>query len=216
MLYTTKSVSSTQSILATSLLFHILTFFIFFLFFFNHTATTEIYTLSLHDALPISTYQRRAPLRLPLVPRNGCGRPGRAPERFLDRKSGSAGMPRPISYAVFCLKKKNEYAMGIKHQLTIGGRTKISKFPKRDQFAAELIYFSDCIVKNKEPEPSGLEGLADVRIVQAIYESARTRRIVELPELPAKKRPTTHQEIQRPSHEKPTTVHAKSPSGEAA
>src|SRR5437667_2496041 len=62
------------------------------------------------------TYQRRAPLRLPLVPRNGCGRPGRAPERFLplditslllqDRKSGSAGMPRPISYAVFCLKKK--------------------------------------------------------------------------------------------------------------
>src|SRR5438309_768527 len=29
------------------------------------------------------TYQRRAPLRLPLVPRNGCGRPGRAPERFL-------------------------------------------------------------------------------------------------------------------------------------
>src|SRR5688572_31379315 len=27
--------------------------------------------------------QRRAPLRLPLVPRNGCGRPGRAPERFL-------------------------------------------------------------------------------------------------------------------------------------
>src|SRR5580700_9710305 len=28
-------------------------------------------------------YQRRAPLRSPLVPRNGCGRPGRAPERFL-------------------------------------------------------------------------------------------------------------------------------------
>src|SRR5436853_431083 len=32
---------------------------------------------------PTPTYQRRAPLRLPLVPRNGCGRPGRAPERFL-------------------------------------------------------------------------------------------------------------------------------------
>src|SRR5437588_8194300 len=29
---------------------------------------------------------------------------------LLDRKSGSAGMPRPISYAVFCLKKKNFYA----------------------------------------------------------------------------------------------------------
>src|SRR2546428_3039104 len=111
-----------------------------FFFFFNDTATTEIYTLSLHDALPIS-YQRRAPLRLPLVPRNGCGRPGRAPERFLplditslllhvifkgkkrsgapvqqecrDRKSGSAGMPRPISYAVFCLKKKNSTGHGV-------------------------------------------------------------------------------------------------------
>src|SRR5688500_20327295 len=33
------------------------------------------------------TYQRRAPLRLPLVPRNGCGRPGRAPERFLPLRS---------------------------------------------------------------------------------------------------------------------------------
>src|SRR5229473_8287203 len=34
-------------------------FFFFFFFFFNDTATTEIYTLSLHDALPISCWQRR-------------------------------------------------------------------------------------------------------------------------------------------------------------
>src|SRR5690348_17554436 len=33
-------------------------------------------------------------------------------ESHLDRKSGSAGMPRPISYAVFCLKKKNKHADG--------------------------------------------------------------------------------------------------------
>src|SRR5207302_10622523 len=58
-----------------------------------------------------------------------------------------------------------EYAMGIKHQLTIGGRTKISKFPKRDQLAAELIYFSDCIVKIKETVLSGHVGLEDVHIV---------------------------------------------------
>src|SRR5690625_5607334 len=72
---------------------------------------------------PYTTLFRSAPLRLPLVPRNGCGRPGRAPERFLPlditslllhvifdarfrSEEGSAGMPRPISYAVFCLKKK--------------------------------------------------------------------------------------------------------------
>src|SRR4028119_9958 len=72
------------------------------LFFFNDTATTEIYTLSLHDALPIfcwtSVRGRRNPTPRRPRPRN--------PTK--DRKSGSAGMPRPISYAVFCLKKKNK------------------------------------------------------------------------------------------------------------
>jgi glucose-fructose oxidoreductase len=109
-----------------------------------------------------------------------------------------------------------EYAMEIEHQLTIGGKKKTKTFPKRDQFAAELVYFSDCILQNKDPEPSGLEGLADVRIVEAIYESARTRKVVELPELPAKKHPTVRQNIRRPAHDKPKTVQAKSPSGEAA
>ena len=109
-----------------------------------------------------------------------------------------------------------EYAMEIKHHLTIGGKTKTRTFPKRDQFAPELIYFSDCILNNKEPEPSGLEGMADVCIVQAIYDSAKTGRVIELPELPAKKRPTARQEIHRPAHAKPKTVRAKSPSGEAA
>lgn len=109
-----------------------------------------------------------------------------------------------------------EYAMEIKHELTIGEKKKTRTFPKRDQFAAEIVYFSDCILQNKDPEPSGLEGLADVRIVEAIYESAKTSKMVELPKLPAKKRPTTRQEIHRPAHGKPKTVRAKSPSGEAA
>lgn len=109
-----------------------------------------------------------------------------------------------------------EYAMEIEHKLTIGGKKKTRTFPKRDQFAAELVYFSDCILQDKDPEPSGLEGLADVRVVEAIYESARTRKVVELPEVPAKKRPTVRQEIHRPAHDKPKTVRAKSPSGEAA
>jgi predicted dehydrogenase len=109
-----------------------------------------------------------------------------------------------------------EYAESIKHRLTLGERIKVRTFPKRDQFAAELVYFSDCILQNKEPEPSGLEGLADVRVVQAIYESVRTTRPVQLPELPNKKRPTLRQEIYRPAHGKPVTVKTKSPSGEAA
>jgi glucose-fructose oxidoreductase len=109
-----------------------------------------------------------------------------------------------------------EYAMAIKHQLTIGEKTKSKTFPKRDQFAAQLVYFSDCILKNKEPEPSGLEGLADVRIVEAIYESARTKKPIHLPELHGKRRPTLNQEIHRPAHGKPQMVHTKAPSREAA
>jgi glucose-fructose oxidoreductase len=109
-----------------------------------------------------------------------------------------------------------EYAMGIEHQLTVGGRRKTRTFPKRDQFAAELAYFSDCILKNKEPEPSGLEGLADIRIVQAIYESARLKEAVSIAPVPSKKRPNLQQEIHRPAHGKPQTFHAKPVSREAA
>lgn len=109
-----------------------------------------------------------------------------------------------------------EYAMAIKHELTIGEKKKTRTFPKRDQFAAEIVYFSECILQDQDPEPSGLEGLADVRIVEAIYQSAKTGKVVELPELPAKKRPTVHQQIHRPAHGKPKTVRTKSPSGEAA
>src|SRR5439155_21102245 len=84
----------------------------FFFFFFNHPATPEIYTLSLHDALPISDSDRgrvacttrhdraatreraRAPMELPRVAR-------------ADRKSTRLNSSHvAISYAVFCLKKK--------------------------------------------------------------------------------------------------------------
>lgn len=117
---------------------------------------------------------------------------------------------------ILALDPAYEYATAIQHHLTAGGKTKTRKFEKRDQFAAELVYFSDCVLNNKEPEPSGLEGLADVRIVEAVYRSARTRRTVELPDMPDKRKPTRGQEIHRPAHEKPKTVKTKSPSGEAA
>ena len=109
-----------------------------------------------------------------------------------------------------------EYSEGLSHRVTINEKTKTRKFPKRDQFAAELVYFSDCILRNKEPEPSGYEGLADVRIIEAIYKSARTGRMVVLPETSKTRRPTKRQEINRPAHGLPKTVNAKSPWGKAA
>ncbi len=109
-----------------------------------------------------------------------------------------------------------EYAMAIKHQVTVGEKTRIATFPKRDQFAAQLVYFSDCVLKDKEPEPSGLEGLADVRIVEAIYESARTQKTIRIPELPGKKSPNLSQEIHRPAPGKPLMIHTKPSFREAA
>jgi predicted dehydrogenase len=110
-----------------------------------------------------------------------------------------------------------EYAGAIKHQLVIGEKKRQRTFAKRDQFAAELVYFSDCILRDKEPEPSGLEGLADVRIVNAIYESARSGKSVRIEPIAAKARPSLAQEIHRPPINKPPKpVDAASPEGEAA
>jgi predicted dehydrogenase len=105
------------------------------------------------------------------------------------------------------------YSMALEQQITIGEKTTLKKFPKRDQFAPQLIYFSDCILRNKTPEPSGWEGLADIRIVQAIYKSIRSGKKVELSEFHRKKRPGMKQEIRRPAHGKPSTIKAESPSG---
>jgi len=73
-----------------------------------------------------------------------------------------------------------KYAERLAYQLTIDGKTTRKRSQKRDQFAAQLLYFSDCIQKNRQPEPSGEEGLQDVRIVQALLESGETGKAVEL------------------------------------
>ena len=67
-----------------------------------------------------------------------------------------------------------EYAEGLEYELTVEGKSTRKRSGKRDQFAPQLLYFSDCIQKNREPEPSGEEGLQDVRIVEALYKSAKT------------------------------------------
>src|SRR5438045_7001882 len=77
-----------------------------FFFFFNDTAPTEIYTLSLHDALPIScpgSVSRE---------RGGRGMAGSRASRatYRDRKSTRLNSSHlGISYAVFCLKKKKKH-----------------------------------------------------------------------------------------------------------
>src|SRR5688572_32501544 len=83
----------------------VLSFLFFFFFFFNDTATTEIYTLSLHDALPISGSLARARGALLW----SCVVLGLAASSGADRKSTRLNSSHSqISYAVFCLKKKKK------------------------------------------------------------------------------------------------------------
>src|SRR2546430_6507634 len=75
-------------------------------FFFNDTATTEIYTLSLHDALPISAFCSQA-RSCSAAATPGGRRPSWSISR--DRKSTRLNSSHSqISYAVFCLKKKKK------------------------------------------------------------------------------------------------------------
>src|SRR5260221_12407991 len=107
----------TRSILFSSCVTPTYSSFIFF--FFNDTATTEIYTLSLHDALPIY-FANRGLLSPPgeLRPRDraaltACRR------AFRDRKSTRLNSSHTvISYAVFCLKKKKKYHITAQKQET--------------------------------------------------------------------------------------------------
>ncbi len=105
------------------------------------------------------------------------------------------------------------YDLELGHVLTVGGKTVKKTFKRHDQFASELLYFSNCIRKGEYPEPSGAEGLADVRIIRAIYRSAETGRTVRLEEFSRAKRPNLSQEIDRPPVKRePPLVHAQSPS----
>jgi predicted dehydrogenase len=64
----------------------------------------------------------------------------------------------------------------IKLKLSRGGETVERSFPQYDQFSGQSAYFSDCILKGVRPEPDGGDGLADVVVMRAIEESAKTGR----------------------------------------
>ncbi len=88
-----------------------------------------------------------------------------------------------------------DYTEPLVHHLTVNQKTREKKFKLRDQFAAELVYFSDCILNGKEPEPSGEEGWADVRVVEAIHRSSQTGQPVRLEPFGRQERPTVEQKV---------------------
>jgi predicted dehydrogenase len=114
------------------------------------------------------------------------------------------------------LKMDPGYAMSsdIKCEITVGDKTRKATYKRRDQFGPELVYFSDCILNNKQPEPGGVEGLTDVRIIAALQQSAANGRPISISATDEHitKRPTLVQEIQKPAVQEPTLVRAASPS----
>lgn len=105
-----------------------------------------------------------------------------------------------------------EYAGELKLSITSDGKKQKRAYAKRDQFAAEIGYFSDCVLTGREPEPSGAEGLADVRIINALYRSAKSGKPVKLGEYEKTARPSIAQEEQLPPVRKPDLVKVASPS----
>jgi glucose-fructose oxidoreductase len=82
-------------------------------------------------------------------------------------------------------------------EVTRDGRREDVTVEPIDAFAAELAYFTGCILQDRVPEPSGIEGLQDVRIVEAIYRSARDGRPVTLPRLARVEAPPTEHGLQK-------------------
>jgi glucose-fructose oxidoreductase len=104
-----------------------------------------------------------------------------------------------------------EYAEPLAYTITRDGQSKKKRGRKVDQFAPELLYFSDCILQNREPEPSGEEGAWDVRIMDAILESARRGERIALRPFGPEPGPSRRQAMSHPPVQDPTRVNVESP-----
>jgi predicted dehydrogenase len=113
------------------------------------------------------------------------------------------------------LENGYDYAMPMNLKIYKNNRMAQKKYLKRDQFAPELLYFSNCILKNKNPEPSGQEGLADIRVVEKIFQSLRIGAPIAMKQVPKANQPNNEQRITRPGIPKIDLVKAISPSGES-
>ncbi len=92
-----------------------------------------------------------------------------------------------------------DYETHLTYELRQGQRSERKQLEPRDQFGPQLAYFADCVLHGREPEPGGAEGLADVRIVQALYRAASTGKPVSIAAVADQRRPSLEQAMTRPS-----------------
>jgi glucose-fructose oxidoreductase len=105
-----------------------------------------------------------------------------------------------------------EEASALSMEVEVAKRKPVRKtFAKRDQVAAELVAFAECIRSGREPEPSGEEGLADLRVLEAIQRAIRSGRREKVDAVQRRARPSKSQAIERKPHGMPPLVHAEPP-----
>jgi predicted dehydrogenase len=143
----------------------------------------------------------------------------RFPGDRLAQLSCSFGAYHQSSYMVLgsrgVLRLRPAYAVheNLVLEIEAGGKTTRKLFKKRDQVAPELDELADCIRHNREPEASGREGLADMRVMEAIEASLRdgggavaVRRVLK------RRRPTLRQARRAPAHRgRPPLVNVRQP-----
>lgn len=100
-----------------------------------------------------------------------------------------------------------------RHYLTAGGKTEERAFPLRDQFGGETQYFSDCILRDRRPEPDGWEGLADVRALAAIEMASRTGTAQVIGPPVKRTQPIADQVVRLAPVETPDLIDAAPPGG---
>lgn len=105
-----------------------------------------------------------------------------------------------------------EYSMGLQRTVKIDERERTREFPHVDQFAGELEEFSACVLEDREPEASAREAIGDLRVIEAIFESAESGRAVRLPPFTRRHRPSPEQvRRKRPRKTEPHTVNVDAP-----
>jgi predicted dehydrogenase len=103
------------------------------------------------------------------------------------------------------------YGKSLEHFLTIGEKKDNITYKNTDHFGGEMKYFSDCILQEIDPEPDAEEGLADVRVLEAIQRSLKTGEVQTLPPFARSKRIDPDQVVRLGALKPPEPVHASSP-----
>jgi predicted dehydrogenase len=106
------------------------------------------------------------------------------------------------------------YGKSVEHFLNSGGKENRTSYKSTDQFGGELKYFSQCILEDLDPEPDAEEGLADVRVLEAIDLALKTGQVQKLPPFARSKRIDPDQVVRLGAVKPPEPVHASGPEKE--